>query len=74
MPDGAFYVWVNCAPFGQDAQTLADLLLDQAGVAIVPGADFSVNNPHDWLRVSYATSMDNLKEAVARMHRYLGRR
>jgi aspartate/methionine/tyrosine aminotransferase len=70
-PDGAFYVWVNCERFGIDAVTLADRLLDEAGVALVPGTDFSAENPSYWLRVSYATSLEQLQEAVERMRRFL---
>ena len=70
-PDGAFYVWVNCERFGIDAVTLADRLLDEAGVSLVPGTDFSAENPSYWLRLSYATSLEQLQEAVERMRRFL---
>jgi aspartate/methionine/tyrosine aminotransferase len=70
-PDGAFYVWVNCERFGIDAVTMADRLLDEAGVSLVPGTDFSAENPSYWLRVSYATSLEKLQEAVERMRRFL---
>lgn len=70
-PDGAFYVYADASRF-LDAQTpdsdaLALRILDEAGVALVPGKDFGLNDPGRWLRLSYATSMENLREAVARM-------
>jgi aspartate/methionine/tyrosine aminotransferase len=69
-PDGAFYIWVNCERFGLDAQTLAEQLLEHAGVSLVPGADFTARDASKWLRVSYATSLAQLEEAVQRMERF----
>jgi aspartate/methionine/tyrosine aminotransferase len=70
-PDGAFYVWLDCSRFG-DSESVAARLLDQAGVSLVPGHDFGANEPQRWLRLSYATSMAKLEEAVDRMGRCLG--
>ncbi len=75
MPDGAFYVYADCSRFLSDAMpdsdALAKHLLEDAGVALVPGKDFGNHETARWLRVSYATSMDNLREAVARLGRSL---
>jgi len=73
-PDGAFYVYADCSGLGMDSSTLADALLDEAGVALVPGKDFGRNQPERWMRLSYATSMENLTEAVDRMRRFLTQR
>ena len=70
-PDGAFYAWVDTARFG-DSGRLASRLLDEAGVSVVPGHDFGVNDPGRWMRLSYATARANLEEAVARIGRLLG--
>jgi aspartate/methionine/tyrosine aminotransferase len=74
-PDGAFYVYADCSRFLSNALpdigALALHILEQAGVAVVPGKDFGVHDPERWLRLSYATSMENLREAIARMRRLL---
>jgi aspartate/methionine/tyrosine aminotransferase len=69
-PDGAFYVWMDCSRFGDSAQ-LADRLLDEAAVSLVPGADFGLNDPGRWMRLSYASPLERLQEAVERMARCL---
>ncbi len=75
MPDGAFYVYADCSRFLSttipDSNALALHILDAAGVALVPGKDFGHHQPDRWLRLSYATSMENLREAIARMGRLL---
>jgi aspartate/methionine/tyrosine aminotransferase len=75
MPDGAFYVYADCSKFLSaempDSNALALHILDNAGVALVPGKDFGHHEPDRWLRLSYATSMENLREAIARIKRLL---
>ena len=75
MPDGAFFVYANCSRFLTrdlpDSNSLALHILDEAGVALVPGKDFGHDQPDRWLRLSYATSMENLREAVARTRQLL---
>lgn len=71
-PDGAFYVYADCSWFSDDAHRFAIELLEQAGVSAVPGLDFGSHEPRRWMRFSYATSMERLHEAVARMRRHLG--
>jgi aspartate/methionine/tyrosine aminotransferase len=71
MPDGAFYAWIDCSRFGS-SEAVATRLLEEAGVSVVPGHDFGANEPDRWLRLSYAASMQELEEAVARMGRCLG--
>jgi aspartate/methionine/tyrosine aminotransferase len=74
-PDGAFYVYADCSRFLSaalpDSSALALHILEKAGVAVVPGKDFGDHDPERWLRLSYATSMENLREAIARMRRLL---
>jgi aspartate/methionine/tyrosine aminotransferase len=74
MPDGAFYVWVDCSAFSDSSDAFAAELLEQAGVSVVPGFDFGVNQPQRYLRLSYANSMANLQEAVRRIGEWLQRR
>lgn len=74
-PDGAFYVYVDCSRFlnarHPDSDALALHILENSGVGVVPGKDFGVHDPQRWLRMSYATSMENLQEAVRRMGKLL---
>lgn len=71
-PDGAFYIYADISRFGQDSEAFSQRLLLEAGVAAVPGTDFGPTHGARTLRFSYATQMDKLHEAVARMHTLLG--
>jgi aspartate aminotransferase len=66
MPRGAFYVFPNVQSLGHPVRELARYLLDQAGVALLPGTDFGANGAGH-LRLSYASSIENIKEALNRM-------
>lgn len=70
-PDGAFYVYADCRAFSDDSAAFAHAMLEEAGVSIVPGEDFGRHEPQRYLRVSYATSMANLHEAVRRLQAWL---
>ncbi|MFZ9406979.1 MAG: pyridoxal phosphate-dependent aminotransferase [Burkholderiaceae bacterium] len=72
IPDGAFYLWLDCSRFG-DSSTLAQRLLHEAHVSLVPGHDFGNNDPGRWLRLSYAAPIEVLEDALARMAPVLGR-
>ncbi len=67
MPDGAFYVYANCSALSDDANRLTIAMLNDAGVVMVPGLDFGPSTARQYIRVSYATSIENLQEAVARL-------
>ena len=73
-PDGAFYVYADCSRWSDDSDAFAIELLEQAGVGVVPGMDFGTNRPERYVRLSYATSLTNLEEAVRRMAAWLGSR
>ncbi len=70
-PDGAFYVYVDCSGLATDSTAFAAQMLEQAGVAMVPGQDFGSHQPQRYLRVSYATGMTQLHEAVRRLRDWL---
>ncbi len=70
-PDGAFYVYADISGFSDDSTAFAYDLLDKTGVALVPGKDFGQLNANRFVRISYANSMDNLREAVARIGNHL---
>ncbi len=73
-PDGAFYVYCDCSRYSDDSARLAIELLEQAYVSVVPGHDFGLNAPERYLRVSYATSLDQLEEAATRLRKYFAGR
>ena len=62
-PEGAFYAFPNISELGQSAATLADRLLDEAGVAVLPGTSFGAYG-ESHLRFSYANSVDNIRRAL----------
>jgi len=73
-PDGAFYVYCDCSRHSDDSAKLALELLDEAFVATVPGTDFGFHAPERYLRLSYATSLEQLEEAAARLKRHFAGR
>jgi aspartate/methionine/tyrosine aminotransferase len=70
-PDGAFYVYADIGRFADDSFAFVRDLLRATGVCLVPGKDFGIAAPDRYVRISYATSLDRLDEAVERMRRYL---
>lgn len=70
-PDGAFYIYADISDLGIDSATFSQRLLLEAGVAAVPGLDFGPAHGHHTMRFSYATGLDRLEEAVARMGKLL---
>ena len=65
-PEGAFYAWVDITGTGITAEEICRILLEDAGVAAIPGAAFGPSGK-DFIRFSFASSMANLKEAVERI-------
>lgn len=70
-PAGAFYVFPNVKAFGRTSSDLTDILLDEAGVAVLPGSSFGQHG-EGYLRLSYATSRENIREGLDRMRKTLG--
>jgi len=71
-PTGAFYVLANAKRFSQDSYRLAFDILKEAKVGVAPGIDFGTN-AEGYLRFSYANSLENIEEGMARLKRYLER-
>jgi aspartate aminotransferase len=65
-PEGAFYAWVDIASTGMSAENLCRILLEDAGVAAIPGAAFGPTGK-EFIRFSFASSMETLHEAVERI-------
>ena len=72
-PDGAFYIYADISDLASDSAAFSQRLLLEAGIAAVPGLDFGPAHGHHTMRFSYATGLDRLEEAVARLGRLLGR-
>ena len=69
-PRGAFYAFPRISGTGHDADTLADLLMEKAGVACLSGTGFGEYG-EDHLRFSYANSRDNISRALERTEEFL---
>ena len=69
MPKGAFYAFPDISSFGLTSREFADRLLDEEGVALAWGTSFG-DFGEGYIRISYATSLENLMEAVKRIERF----
>jgi len=70
VPKGAFYAFPNITGTGWTAKALASALLEGPGVATIGGPDFGVLG-EGYIRLSYANSQENIREAVGRMGAFL---
>ncbi len=71
VPDGAFYVYFDIRGTGSNAVQFCERALQEAGVALTPGADFGVCSADHHVRLSYASSRDNLREGLHRLEQLL---
>jgi aminotransferase len=71
-PRGAFYAFPYVGQYGLTSKDFSMRLLDEEEVAAVPGTAFGPSG-EGFLRCSYSTSMDDLKEAMLRLERFIGR-
>lgn len=71
-PQGAFYAFPRITETGQDADTLADRLLQEAGVACLSGTGFG-DYGEGHLRFSYANSRENISLALERMDKFFSK-
>jgi aspartate/methionine/tyrosine aminotransferase len=65
-PKGAFYAFPNVTAFGRRSDWLADYLLEEAGVALLPGTAFGQYG-EGYLRLSFANSMENIQRALEKL-------
>jgi aminotransferase len=72
-PLGAFYAFPSVAKFGLPAKEFSLQLLREEKVAVVPGTAFGACG-EGFVRCAYATNMENIKEAMVRIRRFIGRR
>lgn len=66
-PQGAFYCYADIGRFGMSAESLAERLLLEAGVAITPGNDFGSHAASRNVRFAYTTARDRIREAMRRI-------
>lgn len=71
-PFGAFYIFPNIQEFGMTSEEFATRFLEEEKVAVVPGSAFGECG-EGYLRVSYAYSLEDLKEAIGRLGRFIDR-
>lgn len=72
MPGGAFYAFPSIRETGLTSEQFAEKLLLEEKVAVVPGNVFGAGG-EGYIRCSYASSMEQLQEAIKRMKRFLAR-
>ena len=69
-PKGAFYAFPNISETGFKAKELASALLEGPGIATIGGPDFGILG-EGYIRLSYANSQENIREALGRMKAFL---
>ncbi len=69
-PYGAFYVFPSIKEFNMTSEEFATKFLEEEHVALIPGNAFG-DSGEGYLRISYAYSMENLKEAISRLDRFV---
>lgn len=74
-PDGAFYAWADCsahtAHLPGGSWDFAFAVMQRAQVAVTPGRDFGRHDPSRFVRLSYASSMAHLQQAMERLRQVL---
>ena len=71
--DGAFYLYADVSRFSTDSFAFATRMLEEAGVATTPGVDFDPVRGRNFLRLCYAGSSEEMREAVERIGNWLGK-
>ena len=71
--DGAFYMYADISRFSTDSFAFATRMLEEAGVAATPGVDFDPLQGRKFLRLCYAGTRDDMREAVERIGNWLKR-
>ena len=70
LPGGAFYAFPNIKSFGISADKMANMILDQANVALLPGTSFGKYGG-GYLRIVFTNSLENIRIAVERIGNFL---
>ncbi|MFA7070110.1 MAG: aminotransferase class I/II-fold pyridoxal phosphate-dependent enzyme, partial [Sulfurimonas sp.] len=67
-PDGAFYLFINIKKVSNDSMEFSKKLLEEKGVAVVPGVGFGSEG---YVRFSFATDIDSIREGIARIAEFV---
>ncbi len=67
QPDGAFYLFCDVSKLG-DSDAVAKKILDDVNVAVIPGSGFGAP---DFIRLSFATSQERIKEGISRIGQWI---
>jgi aspartate/methionine/tyrosine aminotransferase len=70
-PDGAFYVWADCSAFAASSWDFCFDMMQRAHVALTPGRDFGPHAADRFVRLSFASSLPDLRSALKRLARVL---
>jgi aspartate/methionine/tyrosine aminotransferase len=70
-PDGAFYAWADCRMHGNDSWALCHRLMEQTQVVLTPGRDFGPSGASAHLRLSFASALPLIEEAMSRLRSHL---
>jgi aspartate/methionine/tyrosine aminotransferase len=71
LPDGAFYAWADCSAFNASSWDFCFDMMQRAHVALTPGRDFGPHAADRFVRLSFASSMPALQQALQRLGREL---
>jgi len=74
LPDGAFYAWADCSAHASSSWDFVFEVMRGAHVALTPGRDFGRHGSERWVRLSYASAMPQLHEALSRLSHWLAAR
>jgi aspartate aminotransferase len=67
-PQGAFYIFINISKTKMPSFDFANRLLEESHVAVIPGDSFGCDS---WIRISFATSMEEIKKGLQRLELFL---
>ena len=70
LPQGAFYIFCDISQTGLDSVSFANRLLEEVLVAVIPGDSFGRN---DYIRISFATSLEQIKKGIDRIEEWLSK-
>ncbi|MFC9841292.1 pyridoxal phosphate-dependent aminotransferase [Rhodococcus sp. NPDC127530] len=70
-PDGAFYVYFDVSHTGLTSWQFCERALEEAHVALTPGKDFGMHTADSHVRLSYAASIDDLREGILRLGKFV---
>ncbi|MEQ9314807.1 MAG: aminotransferase class I/II-fold pyridoxal phosphate-dependent enzyme [Henriciella sp.] len=69
-PDGAFYIYANVEHVSTDSMELCKRILQDTGVVLAPGIDFDPEHGHRYIRISFAVSKKEARDAIARLQEW----